>query len=315
MLKYRVKKADTNESEPQKAPVSIPEAEGRSILPGESDDNAFRKIHPRYLRRMYDLEKDPKQKELIWHALKQWARQYTESLIEPFPYKRFFDGLEGDSYKDFVARPKNVAARIAERIVAEVKDPVRNLFYYQDDETNSAQDWGRNDGLGYNDPWVGGSEGNKDPMKWEKWVYPEQGKWEQNRPEEQHSWGGPSENFAEPYEGPIKKNLKENEGNVPANQSIPENDGSGNRFSSRGKNMSFFDNFVWVDDCAIETVFKSKKASLKKVSKIVKLADLSNFIKVSNDLLIHKSDKDLWAMETDDDGNIVISRLFDGDCL
>src|SRR5208282_3957920 len=103
-------------------------------------------------------------------------------------------------------------------------------FYYQDNETNAAQDWGRNDGLGYNDPGVGGSEGNKDPMKWEKWVYPEQGKFEQNRPEETHTWGGPSENFSEPYEGPIKKNLKENEGNTPKNTSTPENDGSGQRF-------------------------------------------------------------------------------------
>lgn len=308
MVKYRPKAAFQNQGEPQKQPVSIPEAEGRSILPGEGDDNAFRKIHPRYLRRMYKLEKDPTTKALIWHALKQWSRQYVESLIEPYPYMRFFEGLEDENPDGAVVRPKMVASRIAERF-AEVANPARNCFYYQDAEVNQAADFGRNDGLGHNDPWVGGSEGNKDPNKWDKMVHPQQGKYEQNRPEENnHSWsgdsGGSSGDFSAPYEGQIKKNWQENDGSAGATASV-----------KKGTNMSFFDNFVWADDNDIETFLTTKKASRKKVSKIVKLADLDGFMKVSKDLLIHKSERDLWAMETDDDGNILISRLFDKDCI
>ena len=285
MLNRTVKKfGDTNESEPQKQPVTVPEAEGRSILPGEADDNPFRRINPRHLRKMYDKETDSHKKSLMWHALKQWARQFEDSQIQQFPYKKYFDGIAEDK----------VAQRIAQRF-AEVKYPSRNLFYYQDAETNSAADIGRNDGLGWNDPPVGGSEGNKDPMKWEKTVYPEQGKYEQNRPEEHRSWGGGS--FSAPYEGTIKKNLM-------------ENDGSAGRVA-----MNFFKDFVWSTNSDLEDFFKTKKASRKKTSKIMKMADFDNFIKVGNDLLIHKSDKDLWAMDTDDDGNIVVSRLFDSDRL
>jgi hypothetical protein len=47
----------------------------------------------------------------------------------------------------------------------------------------------------------------------------------------------------------------------------------------------------------------------------VKLADLQDFMKVGNDLLVHKSNKDLWAMEEDEEGNIIISRLFDGNLI
>ena len=79
--------------------------------------------------------------------------------------------------------------------------------------------------------------------------------------------------------------------------------------------MSFFDDFVFSGNDNLELLFKTKTASRKKTSKIVKLSDLDNFLKVGNDLLIHKSDRDLWAMETDDNGDITISRLFEKDCL
>ena len=50
---------------------------------------------------------------------------------------------------------------------------------------------------------------------------------------------------------------------------------------------------------------------------IVKVAsmDLTDFMKVSEDTLIHKSNKDLWRMMKDKNGNIFIQRLFEDDVL
>lgn len=43
--------------------------------------------------------------------------------------------------------------------------------------------------------------------------------------------------------------------------------------------------------------------------------DLEQFLKVSDDTLIHKSNNDIWKMVQDKEGNVYISRLVDGDLL
>jgi len=55
--------------------------------------------------------------------------------------------------------------------------------------------------------------------------------------------------------------------------------------------------------------FLSPKEEIRKISSM----DLSDFMKVSDDTLIHKSKKDLWKMFKDKSGNIFIKRLFDED--
>ena len=44
-------------------------------------------------------------------------------------------------------------------------------------------------------------------------------------------------------------------------------------------------------------------------------SELDDFLKISNDTLIHKSKKDLWKMMKDKEGNIYIKRLFESDVL
>jgi hypothetical protein len=44
--------------------------------------------------------------------------------------------------------------------------------------------------------------------------------------------------------------------------------------------------------------------------RVASLGDLSSFLKVSNDLLVHKSSKDLWKVEKTADG-FQVTRLFD----
>jgi hypothetical protein len=44
---------------------------------------------------------------------------------------------------------------------------------------------------------------------------------------------------------------------------------------------------------------------------VASLADLKPFIRISSDTLVHKSDKDLWALKKEADGAFYIERLFD----
>jgi hypothetical protein len=46
-------------------------------------------------------------------------------------------------------------------------------------------------------------------------------------------------------------------------------------------------------------------------SKVASIADLHNFVRLSSETLIHKSDRDLWALKKEADGNYFIERLFD----
>src|SRR5690606_41865172 len=45
--------------------------------------------------------------------------------------------------------------------------------------------------------------------------------------------------------------------------------------------------------------------------KVASLAQLSGFIRTAEDTLIHKSDRDLWALRKDGSGEFYIERLFD----
>jgi len=47
----------------------------------------------------------------------------------------------------------------------------------------------------------------------------------------------------------------------------------------------------------------------------VSCMDLTDFMKISDETLIHKSNKDLWRIMKDKEGNVFIQRLFDSDLL
>lgn len=249
-----------------------------SQLPGDLEKAPdYKKLHPGSLRQMYDLEQEPTTKKRIWKALKQWSREYSDSLINPYKYDKYFKDIANDyDHKD-------VAAKVALRF-AEVADPQRNLFYYQDSETTQNP----NIADGYGEPTVGDSN---EIHNIHQLAYPRN--FEQNRPENP-SWA--EGDLGSPYQGSTAQDLAVLEG------------------QSRGKrgSMNFFDNFVWCEEDAIDQLFTSKKASMKKTARINKMADLNNFIKVGENLLVHKSEKDLWALETDEEGNYIINRLFSG---
>jgi hypothetical protein len=45
--------------------------------------------------------------------------------------------------------------------------------------------------------------------------------------------------------------------------------------------------------------------------KIATLQDLSGFVRVSNETLIHRADRDLWAISRQEDGTMFVERQFD----
>jgi hypothetical protein len=45
--------------------------------------------------------------------------------------------------------------------------------------------------------------------------------------------------------------------------------------------------------------------------KVATIRDLAGFIRLSADTLIHKSDRDLWALKKEGEGSYFIERLFD----
>ena len=70
----------------------------------------------------------------------------------------------------------------------------------------------------------------------------------------------------------------------------------------------FLNGFAWGTEDSFDSVLKKKKFDLRKVAS---LKELEGFIRLSKDTLISKADKDLWKVEEDDDGNLLVYRLFD----
>lgn len=76
--------------------------------------------------------------------------------------------------------------------------------------------------------------------------------------------------------------------------------------------------FVKFEDGKLRSIFAehlqlSVKKEERKVAsfRVASLGDLTNFLKVAEGQLVHKSTKDLWSFHKDADGNITVERLYD----
>jgi len=58
-----------------------------------------------------------------------------------------------------------------------------------------------------------------------------------------------------------------------------------------------------------------RQASTSRTQIVSSVQSLRDFIKVGNDMLIHKCKKDLWKLTKDDKGNSVIEKMYEGDIL
>lgn len=62
-----------------------------------------------------------------------------------------------------------------------------------------------------------------------------------------------------------------------------------------------------------DALFKVEPQLVQKTSRVrvASCQDLKGFVRVSEDTLVHKSDKDLWALRKESNGGFYIERLFD----
>jgi len=63
----------------------------------------------------------------------------------------------------------------------------------------------------------------------------------------------------------------------------------------------------------LDALFQREKhiLSVPKRVKVASIKDLHPFMRLSADTLIHKSDRDLWALKKEADGQYFVERLFD----
>jgi len=66
-----------------------------------------------------------------------------------------------------------------------------------------------------------------------------------------------------------------------------------------------------VDDIEANSQASSIDDFLSDRIKLASLGDLSSFLRLSDDSLVHKSKRDLWKIGENDKGEVVIERLFD----
>ena len=62
-----------------------------------------------------------------------------------------------------------------------------------------------------------------------------------------------------------------------------------------------------VESCDMDSFLTGEKI------KIASMSELADFFRISTDTLVHKAEKDLWRVNEDKNGKVVIERLFDPD--
>lgn len=64
--------------------------------------------------------------------------------------------------------------------------------------------------------------------------------------------------------------------------------------------------------CGLDSFLAPKMVTSGEKIKIASLGDLSGFLRISNDVLVNKAQRDLWKI-SENGGQVVIERLFDAD--
>ena len=132
----------------------------------------------------------------------------------------------------------------------------------------------------------GGGDGDYDLLK--QFVY-DNSEWQNP------DWAGG--NFLSPYDNHIQKEFNRTP-NSPENLYDPQRGASLEISDLSSRTASTIDNFL-------------SSNNFVKISSM----DLEDFLKFSDETLIHKSTQDLWRMVKDKNGNVYISRLVEDDVL
>ena len=83
------------------------------------------------------------------------------------------------------------------------------------------------------------------------------------------------------------------------------------------KDMSSLRNAEEADVCGMDEFIEPKKVEsqekLPDKVKVAGLGDLSDFFRIANNTLVHKSEKDLWRISESEKDGCFIERLFNPD--
>jgi hypothetical protein len=71
-------------------------------------------------------------------------------------------------------------------------------------------------------------------------------------------------------------------------------------------------NFSWGNNNSVDLFLSSSSSEYHNI-RVASLGDLSGFLRVSNNLLVHKCTKDLWSVTKTADGEFEVDRLFNDD--
>ena len=69
--------------------------------------------------------------------------------------------------------------------------------------------------------------------------------------------------------------------------------------------------------CGLDALFQREASIITPQktgrTKVASLSTLNGFVRLSSEMLVHKSDRDLWSLKKEADGSYFIERLFDDD--
>lgn len=73
-----------------------------------------------------------------------------------------------------------------------------------------------------------------------------------------------------------------------------------------------FSDFEMTGSVSLDVHFsRESRKKTAAIRKVATLGDLTDFVRLSSEQLIHKSNRDLWALKKQADGSYYIERLFD----
>lgn len=83
--------------------------------------------------------------------------------------------------------------------------------------------------------------------------------------------------------------------------------------------MSDLDNFnfdlgdITSTSTGLDHFFEARKTASTSRRKVASLEDLSGYVRVAEDTLVHRSSQELWSLQRDTTGEFYVERLFNAD--
>lgn len=272
-----------------------------SSLPGTSVPNPYISYPPSDIRKFMETETDKKEFDLMRSALKQWERIY---VYPGYPWRKASDNLRILAVKiaEYPGHPENVPYYYDDEVPEGLESILEGLRGIQDNEDQIKFDYNRQGER----PSVDMDTSKGDFLTPKEPVFQDSVKTKGDgaNPE------GMEDDIAPPTGGDIDQwpdmLAKIKAGNMIKAENC-------DIYETLCKNIGDLKNAEETDYCGLDAFLAppdDKKVALSNNKRIASLGDLSDFLRLSKDTLVHKSEKDLWRISEDKKGQVIIERLF-----